>query len=39
MEDKVNLEKMKKDIYLMVRLNALAIKTRIHDRLPTSMQV
>ncbi|KAG0703204.1 hypothetical protein DFH29DRAFT_981988 [Suillus ampliporus] len=33
MEDKVNLEKMKKDIYLMVRLNALAVKTRIRDRL------
>jgi hypothetical protein len=33
MEDKVNLEKMKKDIYLTVRLNALAIKTRIRDRL------
>ncbi|KAG2123852.1 hypothetical protein DEU56DRAFT_917259 [Suillus clintonianus] len=33
MEDKVNLEKMKKDTYLTVRLNALAIKTRIHDRL------
>ncbi|KIK34354.1 hypothetical protein CY34DRAFT_17776 [Suillus luteus UH-Slu-Lm8-n1] len=32
-EDKVNLEKMKKDIYLTVRLNALAIKTRICDRL------
>ncbi|KAG1840800.1 hypothetical protein F4604DRAFT_1885023 [Suillus subluteus] len=36
-EDKVNLEKMKKDIYLTVRLNvrlnARAIKTRIHDRL------
>ncbi|KAG1772840.1 hypothetical protein EV702DRAFT_976390 [Suillus placidus] len=33
MEDKVNLEKMKKDTYLTVRLNALAIKTRIRDRL------
>ncbi|KAG0701127.1 hypothetical protein DFH29DRAFT_982844 [Suillus ampliporus] len=33
MEDKVNLEKMKKDIYLTVRLNALAVKTRIRDRL------
>ncbi|KAG2115662.1 hypothetical protein BD769DRAFT_1363277 [Suillus cothurnatus] len=32
-EDKVNLEKMKKDIYLTVRLNARAIKTRIRDRL------
>ncbi|KAG2109214.1 hypothetical protein DEU56DRAFT_874510 [Suillus clintonianus] len=32
-EDKVNLEKMKKDTYLTVRLNALAIKTRIRDRL------
>jgi hypothetical protein len=32
-EDKVNLERMKKDIYLTVRLNALAIKTRIRDRL------
>ncbi|KAG0698489.1 hypothetical protein DFH29DRAFT_983874 [Suillus ampliporus] len=31
MEDKVNLEKMKKDIYLTVRLNALAVKTCIHD--------
>ncbi|KAG2030262.1 hypothetical protein BDR03DRAFT_936700 [Suillus americanus] len=32
-EDKVNLQKMKKDIYLMVRLNALAVKTCIRDRL------
>ncbi|KAG2741772.1 hypothetical protein P692DRAFT_20750394, partial [Suillus brevipes Sb2] len=32
-EDKVNLEKMKKDLYLTVRLNALAVKTRIRDRL------
>ncbi|KAG1878578.1 hypothetical protein C8R48DRAFT_745225 [Suillus tomentosus] len=32
-EDKVNLQKMKKDIYLTVRLNALAVKTRIRDRL------
>ncbi|KAG1896097.1 uncharacterized protein F5891DRAFT_1130422 [Suillus fuscotomentosus] len=32
-EDKVNLEKMKKDVYLMVHLNALAVKTRIRDRL------
>ncbi|KAG1744527.1 uncharacterized protein EDB91DRAFT_1236494 [Suillus paluster] len=32
-EDKVNLEKMKKDIYLTVRLNALAVKTHIHDHL------
>jgi hypothetical protein len=32
-EDKVNLEKMKKDIYLTVRLNARAIKTRIRDHL------
>ncbi|KAG1849101.1 hypothetical protein C8R48DRAFT_750301 [Suillus tomentosus] len=32
-EDKVNLEKMKKDVYLTVRLNALAVKTRIRDRL------
>ncbi|KAG1845352.1 hypothetical protein F4604DRAFT_1884323 [Suillus subluteus] len=31
--DKVNLEKMKKDIYLTVHLNARAIKTRIRDRL------
>ena len=30
-EDKVNLEKMKKDIYLTVRLNALAVKTCICD--------
>ncbi|KAG2158717.1 uncharacterized protein EDB93DRAFT_1237960 [Suillus bovinus] len=33
MEDKVNLEKMKKDIYLTVRLNACTIKTHIRDRL------
>ncbi|KAG2030638.1 hypothetical protein BDR03DRAFT_1034737 [Suillus americanus] len=32
-EDKVNLEKMKKDIYLTVHLNARTIKTCIHDRL------
>ncbi|KAG1778076.1 hypothetical protein EV702DRAFT_1179091 [Suillus placidus] len=32
-EDKVNLEKMKKDLYLTVRLNALAVKTRICDHL------
>lgn len=32
-EDKVNLEKMKKDIYLTVRLNALAVKTCIRDHL------
>ncbi|KAG1793314.1 uncharacterized protein HD556DRAFT_1432309 [Suillus plorans] len=32
-EDKVNLEKMKKDVYLMVCLNALAVKTRIRNRL------
>ncbi|KAG1898846.1 uncharacterized protein F5891DRAFT_954811 [Suillus fuscotomentosus] len=32
-EDKVNLQKMKKDIYLTVRLNALAVKTHIRDRL------
>ncbi|KAG2114674.1 uncharacterized protein F5147DRAFT_743849 [Suillus discolor] len=30
-EYKVNLEKIKKDIYLTVRLNALAVKTRIRD--------
>ncbi|KAG1814586.1 uncharacterized protein BJ212DRAFT_1300405 [Suillus subaureus] len=33
MEDKVNLEKMKKDMYLTVHLNALAVKTRIRDHL------
>ncbi|KAG2122530.1 hypothetical protein BD769DRAFT_1629198 [Suillus cothurnatus] len=32
-EDKVNLEKMKKDIYLTVHLNAHAIKTHICDHL------
>ncbi|KAG2341701.1 hypothetical protein BDR05DRAFT_976848 [Suillus weaverae] len=31
MEDKVNLEKMKKDLYLTVHLNALAVKTCICD--------
>ncbi|KAG1819999.1 hypothetical protein EV424DRAFT_1472573 [Suillus variegatus] len=31
--DKVNLQKMKKDIYLTVRLNALAVKTCIRDHL------
>src|ERR1700709_2722994 len=33
MEEKANLAKMKKDIYLTVRLNARAVKTRIRDRL------
>ena len=33
MKDKVNLDKMKKDIYLTVHLNALAVKTRIRDHL------
>src|ERR1700710_1341562 len=33
MEEKANLAKMKKDIYLTVHLNARAVKTRIHDRL------
>jgi hypothetical protein len=31
--DKAELEKMKKDVYLTVRLNARAVKTRIRDRL------
>ncbi|KAG2068987.1 hypothetical protein BDR04DRAFT_1129041 [Suillus decipiens] len=32
-EDKAELEKMKKDIYLTARLNAHAVKTHIQDRL------
>lgn len=32
-EDKAELEKMKKNVYLTARLNARAVKTRIRDRL------
>ena len=32
-EEMSSLEKMKKDVYLTVRLNARAVKTRIRDRL------
>ncbi|KAG1803292.1 uncharacterized protein BJ212DRAFT_1449924 [Suillus subaureus] len=32
-EDKAELEKMKKDVYLTARLNARTVKTRIQDRL------
>ncbi|OJA07939.1 hypothetical protein AZE42_13406 [Rhizopogon vesiculosus] len=33
MDEKANLVKMKKDIYLTVRLNARAVKTHIRDHL------